>query len=81
MSLDEIKNNLGTPIFNEELSKYVGAKLKEDVSNIKALDLINYLVSNEDMLIDYANKYLMYGTFKEEFRKHLESEYKYILRD
>ena len=81
MSLDEIRNNLGTPTFNEELAKFVGAKLKSNVSNIQTLDLINYLISNEDMLIEYTYKYLMYGAFKEEFRKHLENEYKYILRD
>ena len=81
MSLDEIRENLGSAVFNEELAEYVGDILKQNVDNIKTLDLLNYLVSSQDLLIKYTYSYLMYGAFKEEFRKHLESEYKYILRD
>ena len=35
MSLDEIKNDLGAAVFNEELAEFVGATLKQNVSNIK----------------------------------------------
>lgn len=81
MSLDEIKNDLGAAVFNEELAEFVGDTLKQNVSNIKTLDLLNYLVSNQDILIEYTYKYLMYGAFKEEFRKYLESKYKLILKN
>lgn len=81
MSLDEIRENLGTAVFNEELAEYVGDTLKENVSNIKTLDLLNYLVSNQDLLIKYTYSYLMYGAFKEAFKSHLESKYKLILKD
>ena len=81
MSLDEIKNDLSAAVFNEELAEFVGDTLKQNVSNIKTLDLLNYLVSNQDILIEYTYKYLMYGAFKEEFRKHLESKYKLVLKD
>ena len=81
MSLDEIRENLGSAVFNEELAEYVGDILKQNVDNIKTLDLLNYLVSNQDLLIKYTYSYLMYGAFKEAFRKHLESKYKLILKD
>ena len=81
MSLDEIKNNLGSAVFNEELAEFVGYGFKSNVDCIQVRDLLNYLVSEQDFLVDYANKYLMYGAFKEAFRKHLESKYKLLLKD
>lgn len=79
LTLDEIREELGTSVYNEELASFIGTRLKINVSNIQVLDLINYLINNQDILIDYANKYLLYSQAKKEFKEYLLNKYKVIL--
>lgn len=80
MSLDELKKSLGDSVFNEFKAEFIGSKLKKDTNNINTIDLINYLVSNQDFLIKYADTYLLCGSLKEEFKNALIKEYELILK-
>lgn len=79
LTLDEIKEEIGAEVYDEELAKFAGLKLKANCDNLLTLDLINNLISNQDYLIKYINNYLLYGAFKEEFRLYLIELYKVIL--